>query len=266
MDWPPAWCSDAGPAPWPRVGTPVFRATWGHRNQCEDNALSGLTDSSERVGGETIFVVLRHEILTGVHPPGTPLREVGLSERFGVSRTPVREALRRLQHERLLERADRGLQVPRIDPQEVIQIYDLRVMLEEDAAGQAAQSRGTADQLRLGALMERDLGLIAPDDQTRVRCNLEFHAAVWSAAHNRVLEDLLERLSTHSIHAPHSTLTVAHRWEDALDEHAALAKAIGERRVEDARNIARQHMETARTLRLQLLREAAVAAPLPVAG
>ncbi|NOJ60055.1 FCD domain-containing protein [Arthrobacter sp. 260] len=221
--------------------------------------MSDLADSTGRVDGGVIFRVLRSEILAGIHPPGTPLREVGLSERFGVSRTPIREALSRLQHERLLERAARGLQVPQIDPQEVIQIYDLRVMLEQEAAGQAAISRTVSDIMRLEGLVERDRELDSPDDLTRIRCNLEFHTAVCSASHNRVLQDLLERLSTHLIHTPRSTLSVGNRWEDALDEHEALVKAVVDQRADDARQIARQHMETARALRLELLRTAAKA-------
>ena len=220
--------------------------------------MSGLMATTPRVDGEAIFSVLRREILTGVHPPGTALREVGLSERFGVSRTPVREALGRLQHERLLERTQRGLKVPQLDPQEVIQIYDLRVMLEEEAARQAARSRTFADCIRLEALVERDRSLVDPSDLTRISSNLEFHSAVWAAAHNPVLQDLLDRLSTHLIHAPHSTLSVPGRWDDALNEHSALVEAIDEQRVEDAARLSRTHMETARILRLRLLSEAAI--------
>ncbi|WP_242607615.1 GntR family transcriptional regulator [Zhihengliuella halotolerans] len=220
--------------------------------------MSELTGHAGRVDREAIFRTLRDEILAGVHPPGTALREVGLSERFGVSRTPVREALGRLQHEGLLERATRGLQVPQVDPQQVIQIYDLRVMLEEEAAGQAARNRGAADMMRLEALVDRDRGLSDPADLTRIKTNLEFHATVWAATHNRILEDLLERLSTHLVHTPHSTLSVEGRWEGSLDEHAALVQAIAEQRSDDAREIARHHMETARSLRLELLRKSAL--------
>ncbi|WP_104090925.1 GntR family transcriptional regulator [Cryobacterium sp. N19] len=215
-------------------------------------------DDGRRVDGDEIFRVLRAEILEGLHSPGTAMRETVVASRFGVSRTPVREALTRLQHERLLERGARGLQVPRVHPQEVIQIYDLRVMLEEEVAGQAALARSSADVIVLEALVERDRSLVDPDDQLRTKSNLAFHAAVWAATHNAVLEDLLERLSTHLIHSPHSTLSVAGRWPEALDEHTALVEAIADRRVDDARRIARGHMETARTLRLKLIRDAAL--------
>ncbi|GAA1356673.1 GntR family transcriptional regulator [Arthrobacter koreensis] len=214
--------------------------------------------ASSRKDGESIFLTLRSEILSGLHPPGTPMREVNLAERFGVSRTPVREALSRLQQERLLERVARGLQVPQVDPQQVIQVYDMRILLEEEAAGQAARARRFTDQMRLEALLERDRSLQDPDDQTRIKTNLEFHSAVWACAHNPVLQDLLERLSTHLVHAPHSTLSVGQRWEDALEEHAALVDAIDREDADTARTIARNHMATARALRLQLLREGAL--------
>ncbi|KNC20241.1 hypothetical protein AC792_01910 [Arthrobacter sp. RIT-PI-e] len=219
--------------------------------------MAESVDHPTRVDGDTIFRALRGEILAGVHPPGTALREVVISERFGVSRTPVREALSRLQHERLLERAARGLQVPQIDPQQVIQIYDLRVMLEEEAAGQAALNRGDADLMRLEALLERDRAVVDPEDTVRVTNNLEFHTSLWAAARNPILMDLLQRLSTHLIHTPRSTLSVGNRWQEVLGEHEALISAIAERRSDDARALARTHMETARTLRLQLLRTSA---------
>lgn len=219
------------------------------------------TVASARPDGDAIFAALRDEILTGVHQPGTPLREMALAQRFGVSRTPVREALSRLQQERLLERVARGLQVPQIDPQQVIQIYDMRILLEQEAAAQAARSRQFTDLLRLEALVERDRKLPDPDDHTRITSNLEFHAAVWACTHNPVLQDLLERLSTHLVHAPKSTLSTEGRWEAALEEHERLIRAIEDQDEEAARAIAREHMETARRLRLQLLRETALQRP-----
>jgi DNA-binding GntR family transcriptional regulator len=213
---------------------------------------------AEQVGADGIFSVLRDEILSGQYPPGTPFREVALSERFGLSRTPVREALQMLVHERLLERIGRRLQVPSVDPSEIIQIYDLRILLEGEAAEQAAKNRNVADLLRLEALLDRDRSLVDPSDAEKISTNLEFHSAIWSAAHNQVLQDLLERLSTHLVHSPRSTLSTPQRWEESLGEHAELVAAISTQDSESAALKAKAHMETARAIRLQLLRESAV--------
>lgn len=206
---------------------------------------------------EQIFQTLRAEILDGTLAPGTPLREVALAERFSVSRTPVRDALSRLEQDGHLARAQRGLEVQGVDPQTVMQVYDVRILLEEQIAGDAALHRTMSDVLRLEALVDRDGELEDRDDIVLRRSNLEFHRAVWTAAHNPVLEELLERLSHHLVHAPHSTLSVGDRWSEALREHRALLEAIQDRDPEAARQIARRHFETARGIRLDLLRRTA---------
>jgi DNA-binding GntR family transcriptional regulator len=213
--------------------------------------------TSSRTDAQSVYHALRAEIVAGALPPGSPLRELALAERFGVSRTPVREALRRLEQDRLLVPGSRGMVVRAVDPQEVVQVYDMRVLLEAEAAGQAARARDTADLLRLEGLLARDRDLTEPDDATRTRTNLEFHAVVWRATHNAVLVDLLERLTTHLVHAPRSTLSVGDRWRTALDEHANLIEAIRDGDEAGARELARAHMNTAREIRLQLLRETA---------
>jgi len=210
-----------------------------------------------RYDGESISAQLRSEILTGVIQPGTPLREMSIAKRFGVSRTPAREALSRLQQEGLLDRGVRGLQVRQADPREVIQIYDVRIMLEEEAAGQAARFHGVTDIIRLEGLLARDRSLANPDDLIKAATNLEFHEAVWAAAHNPVLEDLLQRLSMHLIRTPRTTMSVGNRWKESLDEHGQLIEAVSHGNETIARRIARSHMETARELRLILLRESA---------
>lgn len=203
---------------------------------------------------KTVYARLREEIVSGALQPGSPLRETALAERFGVSRTPIREALRRLEQDRLLMPGSRGMEVRAIDPHEVVQIYDLRVLLEAEAAGQAARARQTADLLRLEGLLARDRSLADPDDATRIRTNLEFHAAIWQATHNPVLVDLLGRLTTHLVHAPHSTLA-GDRWQEALGEHARMLEAVRAGDEVAARDLARDHMSTAREIRLRLLRE-----------
>lgn len=213
--------------------------------------------TSGRTDAQSVYLDLRTEIHSGALPPGSPLRETALAGRFGVSRTPIREALRRLEQDRLLVPGTRGMEVRAIDAEEVVQVYDMRVLLEAEAAGQAAHARTTTDLLRLEGLLSRDRGLTDPDDATRIRTNLEFHAALWHATHNPVLVDLLERLTIHLVHAPRSTLSVGDRWGHALDEHEHLINAIRDRDGSTARDKAGSHMNTAREIRLQLLREAA---------
>src|SRR4051794_36269477 len=102
---------------------------------------------------QAVYADLRGQILSGALPPGTPLREIALAERVGGARSPAREAPRPLQQDRLLASAGRGMQVRSIEPHEVVQVYDMRVLLEAEAAGQAARSRGEADLMRLEGLL-----------------------------------------------------------------------------------------------------------------
>lgn len=219
-----------------------------------DDVRGDVAERPTRHDGDSIHDELRAQILSGVIPPGAALREVVLAERFGVSRTPVRAALGRLEHERLLERGARGLFVKRVDAREVVQVYDVRIMLEAEVAAQAAGTRDDHDLERLDGLVARDRALVDPSDRLRMTTNLEFHAALWDAAHNPVLLDLLERLSVHLIHTPSSTLSVGDRWVEALDEHALIVAAIRERDAVRAGAVARRHMQRAREIRLDLLR------------
>jgi DNA-binding GntR family transcriptional regulator len=204
---------------------------------------------------KSVYGSLRDEIVSGALRPGSPLREIALAERFGVSRTPVREALRRLEQDRLLAPGSRGMEVRAIDPHEVVQVCDLRILLESEAAGQAARARATADLLRLEGLLTRDRALEDPDDVTRGRVSLEFHTAIWQATHNDVLVDLLGRL-THLTHVPRSTLT-GERWHAVVEEHEHILAAIRAGDEVAARELAGTHMNTAREIRLTLIREAA---------
>lgn len=208
---------------------------------------------------DDIFTQLRNEILNGTLLPGTQLKEVQLANRFGVSRTPIRDALSRLEDLGLAERVNRGLEVRALDPEQVIQVYDMRILLEVEASGQAAQNRNLNDILTLEALLERDRSLEKPTDAEHViQTNLEFHRAVWKATQNPVLIDLLERLMTHLVHAPTSTLSVDDRQNEALNEHAKPIEAISDRDTAAARDIANQHFSTAREIRMNLLRKAAL--------
>jgi DNA-binding GntR family transcriptional regulator len=214
-----------------------------------------MTDERRgKADASAIYAELRADVLRGDLVAGEPVREVAVAERFGVSRTPVREALRRLEHDRILVPSSRGLVVRAVGADEVIQIYNVRILLEGECAAEAANSRTEADLLRLESLVERDRALHDPDDATRAATNTEFHEAIWTATHNAVLQDLLHRLTVHLVRTPHSTLSVTGRWEEALQEHAAIVAAIRDRDASTARELASTHMSRAREIRLDLLR------------
>lgn len=212
-------------------------------------------EQAEKHDRQSIYETLRQEIATGTLESGSTLKEVALSERFGVSRTPVRDALMRLTDSGLLERTQRGLEVKGVDPEVVVQVYDMRILLEEEAAGRAAERHTISEVLQLEALLARDRRLENPDDATMMHTNLEFHETVWKATHTPVLIDLLNNLSAHLIHSPRSTLGEGDRWQRSLDQHEQLIKAIQDRDVETARQTARQHFEEARAIRLEILRD-----------
>ena len=214
-----------------------------------------MSTSPRRVDAEAIYAELRAEIQAGRLPAGEPLRETAVAARFGVSRTPTREALRRLEHDRLLIPGVRGLRVRAVDTDEVVQVYDMRILLEGEAAAQAAGARTTGDLLQLEGLLARDRSLDEPADETRAATNMDFHRAIWRAAHNSVLDDLLQRLTVHLVRSPRSTLSVPGRWAESLDEHAALIDAVRGHDAERARALFAAHLGTARKLRLDLLRE-----------
>ncbi len=222
--------------------------------------------TTPRPDARSIYEELRAEIGRGTLPAGSPLREVAVAERFGVSRTPVREALRRLEHDRLVVPGVRGLQVRAVDPQEVVQVYDVRILLEAEAARVAARARTETDLVQMEGLLARDRALMDPSDQLRAETNAEFHAAVWDAAHNRVLSDLLQRLTVHLVRAPHSTLSAPGRWDEALAEHQELLRAITDGDGEAAARVAAEHMRRAREIRLSLLRTAATGRTQAPAG
>jgi DNA-binding GntR family transcriptional regulator len=145
------------------------------------------------------YEALLRGIATGLYPPGTWLREEDIATRTGVSRTPVREALRRLQSEGFVEiLPNRGAVVVGWSAEDLDDIFDLRVMLEGYAAKRAALA-ASARGVDLDALselceaMERQLKVRDGDyDYEQItELNLEFHTALYAASGNRQLQSML---------------------------------------------------------------------------
>ncbi|MBF6620570.1 MAG: GntR family transcriptional regulator [Patulibacter sp.] len=204
----------------------------------------------------TVYERLQQEILDGAFESGEPLVETALAERFGVSRTPVREALHRLQQDGIVERGERGLRVARRSTEQIFEVYEARIVLEGMICEAAAQRRSEFDVLRLrNVLAAAPRGTVEPAEL--MAANHEFHQAIWKASHNATLTDLLERLEVHLRRYPADAFTEPGYWDRALEEHAALVDAIEARDGTLAHRLGCDHLAHSRDVRLRAWQERA---------
>ncbi len=221
------------------------------------NARSGRSTARlpEPVNKITPYQRLKEAIRAGDLIPGQQLVESVLAEWCEVSRTPIREALSKLQHDGLVERNDRGLVVRERSPEEVLDIYETRIALEGTAARMAAERRNSHDLILLRRAMARLEELGTEEVDVMVRANRQYHTAVWRASHNSSLIDLLERLDLHLVRYPANTLESPGRWERSNEQHRAIAEAIEARDADGAEKCAVAHFTEARDIQLALFDE-----------
>lgn len=198
------------------------------------------------------YEMLKQAILSGELPPGQPLVETSLAAWCEVSRTPVREALQRLEQDGLVERNAHGLAVRARSPEEILDLYDTRMVLEASVGRFAAERRSEHDVRMLRWQLNRCETITAGDISAMVDANQQFHRTVWRASHNESLIDLLERLNLHLARYPGTTLGSPGRWETAVAEHGELVSAIERRDGDGAYEIAMAHFAAARDIRLAL--------------
>jgi len=201
--------------------------------------------------GADPYTLLRDGMFLGEFPPGSSLNELALAKRFGTSRTPVREALQRLETERLVERRGRSVIVRQASPAEILDIYEVRTTLEGAAAAKAATSATDLDLLRLARARDDMRDVTTADPRTRAVVNRRFHEALWEASHSPTLVDLLTRINSHLLVASRTTLDSEERWIEALAEHEELLAAIRDRDPARAQALASAHMNAARDARLR---------------
>lgn len=200
------------------------------------------------------YLTLHDEILDGQIAPGSPLKERDLCDRLGVSRTPVREALRRLFADGLAEmRPRRSIVVSDYSEEELAEIFELGIVLESFVAGLAAKKAGDDDIAALETILTDMAALLdGPDDDRAVayaRLDQAFHDRIAQAARNprmaRILRQTVNlRLLTNVMHQ--------YRAEDfasSLAQHRMIAKAIASREEEWARSAMSNHIRASRAAR-----------------
>lgn len=182
-----------------------------------------MTDA--RAGQKDAYELILEAIDSGVYRPGDRLVESELAERFGVSRTPIREALQRLETQSMLTRDGRSLIVASLDHNQMADLYVVRTELEGLAARLAAR-HATSEEVRvLRDMVEADRALIGKPE-AMARANRRFHKQIHLASHNNYLVQQLDLVHRSMALLATTSLAVEGRGEEAIKEHDRIVTAI----------------------------------------
>lgn len=201
---------------------------------------------------ERVYARLRQAILDGQIKPGERMREFDLAEQFGMSRTPVREALKKLAVEGLVvDLPGRGLVVSEPSPNEILDAYLVREMLEGLAARLAAERATETDRIHLSAVLRRVQNAIAAgDDQQAITLSNEFDRLLFGATRSRRLSHMIEFARASQGRLLRLSLQYPGRLAESAEERAEILQAIQRRDAEAAEQATRQHLRRARETRI----------------
>lgn len=218
--------------------------------------MEDASNQSEGLHGNAAYRTLLTEIREGRLLPGDRLRETELAERLNVSRTPIREAIRQLEADRLVTHIPRqGATIRRLDYAEIMELYEMRAVLEGTAAKLASRAASGIEIEELKSINE-DLAE-ANKAEDAVRLNRIFHAALLDTAKNRFLHQSMNSLQKALMILGPTTLAENNRFESAVAEHRTILAAFETRDAAKAEASMQAHIEASLKTRMRALREAA---------
>ena len=203
--------------------------------------------------GKDVYHRLIDDIASDVLRPGDRLREVALAERLAVSRTPIREAIKDLEADGLVEHVPRvGAAIKVLSYAEVVELYEMRAVLEGVAARLAVRA---ASELELQELVKLNERMVASlDNATQMaQLNRMFHRALFNAAKNRYLLQSVSMVQKTMLVIGPSTLTEVSRASAVIEEHALLLDALLRRDPVAAELAMVAHIDASHRARLQQL-------------
>ena len=207
--------------------------------------------SEDKPATKDAYGLILEAIDAGIYRPGDRMVESELADRFGVSRTPIREALQRLETQSLLTRDGRSLIVASLDHNQLAELYAVRAELEGLAARLAAQHAAPEEIRVLREMIEDDRTKIG-NPAALARSNRRFHKQIHLASHNRYLVQQLDLVHRTMALLATTSLAVEGRSEKAIAEHEAIVSAIEARDGEAAADALRRHISSAFATRLRL--------------
>ncbi len=207
--------------------------------------------SQAKTGQTDAYSLILEAIDVGVYKPGDRLVESDLADRFGVSRTPIREALQRLETQSLLTRDGRSLIVASLSHNQMSELYVVRAELEGLAARLAAQHATKEEVQVLREMVEEDRQLLN-DPSALSRANRRFHKQIHLASHNRFLVRQLDLVHRSMALMATTSLAAEGRGEVAMEEHNAIVEAIAAHDADGAQSALQNHISVAFVTRLKL--------------
>lgn len=197
---------------------------------------------------EVVFKTLRRAILKGELKPGERLMEIALAERLGVSRTPIREAMRKLELEGLVVMVPRkGAQVANITEKDLNDVLEVRIALENMAIEKACDRMKEEDIKMLWEAAEAfERTTIEGDLVKMAEADVDFHEIIYRASDNRRLNQVMNNLREQIYRYRVEYLKEEETRKMLVREHEEITKAIRDRDVELAQNITFQHLENQR--------------------
>lgn len=195
--------------------------------------------------GSQIFNKIREDILSGNYAQGEELKEATLGKKLGVSRTPVREALRQLELEGLVEIIpNRGARVTGISEKDIADIYVIRSRLEGLAARWAAEHISGEEIAELEeVILLSEFHLKKSQKDQMVRLDGRFHEIMYRAAGSRMLEHVLTDFHYYVKMARFTSVKTKNRAEESVREHKAILEAVKNRDSALAEKLANEHIQ-----------------------
>ena len=194
-----------------------------------------------------VFSQIENDILNGKYKPGDNLIETKLSEELGVSRTPVREAIRQLELEGLVQTIpNKGAIVKGITLQDVEDIYTIRMMIEGLAARWAAHKITDGELAELKEAVElEEFYTIKNDSEHLMMFDSRFHDIIFKASKSKPLMHMLRTFHHYVQRARNISMSSPERARMVLEEHRQILEAIESRNAEKAEMLTYQHVKNA---------------------
>lgn len=191
-----------------------------------------------------VYEEIRQAIIELRLHPDEPLREAAIAEQLGVSKTPIREALARLEQEGLVETVSfKGAVVSGYSPRDLEEIYELRALLEGAAVRAAADSASEEVREQLREVVARSRELRDAGELVELAGLLgQFDQIVYDQVANQRIRALIDNLRAHLTRIGNLTEAIPGRVEASVEEHAAIVQAMMRRDADDAERLMRAHI------------------------